>query len=570
VLAAADPDELRAQARALRARVAATSVEGLADLASSVAGRVAALPYRAVVLTDRREEVLRGLDGLQHGGAGAGVVCGRAREGARVAFVFSPLRAEYAGMGLDLLDRYEAFAAQMAACEAALAPFVEWSLDDILHGRDGTPPFERLDVSQPVLFAISFSLAELWRSFGAHPDAVLGHSVGEIAAAATCRGLSLTDAARVAATWGRSSMRLEGTGTMASLPLSAKEVERRIEPWRGRLAISGLNAPSWTAVTGETAAVEALLAELASDGIAGRPMGIEAPGHSAAMAPIHDWFLDELATISPRSGTVPFCSASEGRLVDSAGLDASYWSRNLSQPVLFEAAIHALRKAAYDVFVEIGPRPVLTSAISEIVAAEDEAVAVGTWEQGEASQFPLQLAEAYVLGVEVDWGAMCRNRRADVPPAALRLSERERSLALGLAELPEKKREPLLLDLVRREVATALGHASPDAVDPERSFKDLGFDSPAAVDLRNRLNRATGLSLSTTLAFDHPTPRAVARKIRFEFEGYGGASPAPGEDAAPDADTERALRDIDELDLAGLVERGLTDVDGSARARRGS
>jgi acyl transferase domain-containing protein len=569
VLAARDPEELRAQAGALRARVAATPPQGLAGLATSVAGQVAAQPQRAVVLAHRRDDVLRGLDGLVRGAPGMGVVHGRARESARVAFVFSPLRVEYAGMGLGLLDRYAAFAAQMAACEEALEPLVEWSLGDVLRGHEGIPPFERLDVSQPVLFAISSSLAELWRSFGVRPGAVLGHSVGEIAAAAACRGLSLTDAARVAATWGRSSMRLEGTGTMASLPLSAKQVERRLEPWQGRLAISGLNAPNWTAISGETAAVEALLAELATEGVAGRLMGIEAPGHSSGMAPIHDWFAAELSTISPRSGTVPFCSAAEGKLVDSANLDARYWSRNLSRPVLFEAAIRALRKAAYDVFVEIGPRPILTSAITEIVAAEEGAVAVGSWEQGEVSQFPFQLAEAYVLGVEVDWGAVCRDWRAGAPGEALRLSGQEHSLAHRLAELPEEKREPLLLDLVRREVATVLGHTLPSAVDPGRSFKDLGFNSSAAVELRQRLNRATGLALNTTLAFDHPTPRAVARKIRFEFEGGEVTSSSPRGEPAPDADTERVLRDIDELDLAGLVERSLSEPDVSTQAARG-
>jgi acyl transferase domain-containing protein len=555
VLTAGDPGELRARAGMLRAEIAATPSEGLASLAISVAERASALPHRAVVLVRGFEEALRRLDELERGTTASGVAHGEAREGARIAFVFSPLRAEYAGMGLGLLDRYDAFAERIAACAKALEPLVGWSLDDVLRGHGGASPLERLDVDQPALFAVSISLAELWRSFGARPDAVLGHSIGEISAAVACGALSLTDGTRVAATWGRSSMRLEGTGAMASLSLSAAEAELRLRPWGGRLSISGLNAPGLTAVSGEAAAVEELLAELASEGIAARSMEIDAPGHSPRMAPIHDWFAEELAGISPRAGTFPFYSAAEGGEVDATGLDAHYWSRNLSQPVLFEAAIRAMREAGYSVFVEIGPRPILTAAIEEIVAGEEDAVAIGSWEQGEASQFHLQLAEAYVHGVEVDWAAICREWSAG--EAAATLEPPESSIARRFAKTPPERRESLLLELVQREIAAVLDLAPPGTVDPDRAFKDLGFDSPAAVDLRNRLNRATGLSLPTTLAFDHPTPWAVARKIRGELEG-NSASPPPDDEAPTDAATEQALRDIDTLDLAGLVERSLS------------
>lgn len=554
VLTARDSDELRVQAQALRERVTSTPPEGLSDLAVSVAEEVSVLPQRAVVLARGRDETLQGLDGLMRGAPGGAVVCGRARENARVAFIFSPLRSEYGGMGLGLLDRYDAFAAQMTACEEALAPFFEWSLEGVLRGHEGSPPFERLDVCQPVLFAMSLSLAELWRSFGVHTDAVLGHSVGEMAAAAACGGLSLQDAAQVAACWGRSSVRLAGTGAMASLSLSAEDVQRHIEPWKPRLAISGINTPNWTAVSGDSEALEALLADLADQGVVGRSLGVDIPGHSAAMVEVREWFLDELSTITPRSGIVPFFSTSEGKQIDSAGLDADYWSRNACQPVLFESAIRALLDAAYDVLIEIGPRPILAGAINELIAPEKGAIAIGSWEQGEVDQFPLQLAEAYVVGVDVDWSAVCRSQQKGSvatrrPPGG--------SLAQRLAELPDERREPFLLELIQREIATVLDQTSPAAVAPGRAFKDLGFSSAAAVDLRNRLNRATGLLLGPTVAFDHPTPRAVARKIRVELEGGETMPFSQSESDKADAATERALRDIDALDLAELVERGL-------------
>lgn len=546
VLAGRNPEDLRARARALRDRVGEASPSGLASLAAATAAEAEPLPRRAVVFARDREEALRRLGGLARGSGGSGVISGEARAG-RVAFVFSPLRSEYRGAGVGLLRRHPPFAARMAACEEALEPRLGWSPGDVLAERRGAPPLQRLDVSPPLLFALGSSLAELWGSFGVRPGAVLGHSVGEITAAVACGALSPDDGAHVAAAWGAAAGRLEGTGTMALLPLPAAAVEARLRRHRG-VMISGFNGPRWTAVSGETAAVEALLGELEDEGVRGRPMGIEVAGHSAGMERTDGWLREELAAISPRGSAVPFCSALEGRIVDPAGLDAGYWSRNLCRPVRFEAAVRSLREAGFDTFLEIGPRPVLTGAIEEILAGDDGAIAIGSWEQGEANQFHLQLAEAHVRGIDVDW------RPLGAEP------ETGAALAKRLAELPERQRDRSLLDLVRREVAAVLGHDSAAAIDPGRPFKDLGFNSLAAVDLRNGLERVTGLDLRTTLAFDHPTPRAVAEFIRDELagEGRGAARNGAGEPGLDPA-AQSALREIDELDLAGLVERGLGD-----------
>jgi malonyl CoA-acyl carrier protein transacylase len=502
----------------------------------------------------------------------SGMVQGEARNPARVVFVFSPLRSEFRGMGVDLLDSSNAFRNHMDSCNAALSPFVDWSLDDVLRGHPGVPPFYRLDVSQPVLFAMAASLAKLWDSFGVQPDAVAGHSVGEIAAAATCGALLLPDAAKVAATWGRSSMRLEGTGAMASIPLSAKEVERRAAPWSQRLWISGLNAPSWTAISGDEKAVDELLEDLAADDIIGRSMEIAAPGHSPGVRPIHDWFLEELSAISPRSGTVPFYSAAVGGLVDSASLDAHYWSSNLRQPVLFESAIRSLSAAGYNVFIEVGPRPVLGEAITEILDGEKNGIAIGTLDQGDSSYFLTSLAKAYVNGVDVNWQAVCGDT-PQIPvqfwstqlgaPVRSGAANGGGSLARHLGSVPKEEREAAVLDLVRREVANVLGYSSQATVDPGRRFKDLGFDSPTAVDLRNRLIRVTGLALNSTLAFDYPTPKDIAHKLFLDFEGRGKQQSDAAEDDGvlePIAG-EAALSRIDDLDVASLVELSLKQRD---------
>lgn len=402
-------------------------------------------------------------------------------------------------MGRDLLV-HDLFRDRLQACDGALSPLLGWSPAEVLREAPGGPPFERLDVSQPLLFAVSVALTSLWRAAGFEPDAVVGHSVGEIAAAVGCGALSLGDGARVAAAWGRSSMRMEGAGQMVSLPLSVEATEERISPWDGRLWVAGLNAPAWTAVSGEDGAAEELLAELAEDGIRGQPMGIPAPGHSPLMEPIDSWFREELAQIAPRAGEVPFYSTVGGERIDTTGLDACYWSANLRQPVLFEPAVRALLGDGCDVFVEIGPRPVLRGALEEI-AGEGGALVLGALDRA-------------------------------VPGSPLDPTEG----GAGQSEL---------LDLVVDEVAKARD-LTPGAIDPDRPFKELGFDSAAAVELRDALNLLAGLALPATLAFDHPTPRQVAEKMRLDLGG--DREPVPAADSP-----------LDDLDLSALVELVLED-----------
>lgn len=501
-------------------------------LASQLADRAGPFPYRAVVLSPGGDDLSGKLDALVAGKEAPGVFAGEARSSSRVAFVFPPLRAEYAGVGADLLA-HSSLRRPLQACGDALSDFLDWSLEGVLREEPGGPPFERMDVSQPLLFAISVALTELWRSAGVEPDAVIGHSVGEIAAAAGCGALSLHDAARVVATWGRSSMRMEGAGRMIALPLAAEAAEERISNRPGRLWIAAVNTPTWTAVSGDDEATEELLDELDEEGVHGRTMGLPAPGHSPLMEPIDAWFAEELNGVSPRSGGVPFYSTVSGERLDTTELDASYWSANLRRPVLFVPAVRALMRDAHDVFVEIGPRPVLTTALEEIVG-DGDALVLGTLEQSAPDSFLGFLARIYVRGVDVEWPRVCETL---LPlPAGSRPQARSRDDLL----------DGDLLELVLGEVASAR-EVSPAAVDPDRPFKDLGFDSAAAVELRNVLNQIAGLALPVTLAFDYPTPRAVAEKMRLELEG-------------PDGETVRSENlPLDDLALSDLVDLVLED-----------
>jgi acyl transferase domain-containing protein len=555
VLTAASAEALRERARALLERLDGMCTPELGAISSALAAE-ATMPetHRAVLFGGSRDDLRHGLDDLAAGCRGDDLVSGEARDLARVAFVFPPLRAEFEGMATDLLAASPAFREQMRACETALEPFAEWCLDDVLHGRPGTPSLYRLDISQHALFATCVSLARLWEGFGVRPEAVLGHSLGEVSAAAISGSLTLEEAARVTNTWGRSAMRFENQGEMGSIALPASELEERVAPWRGRLWISAFNGPGWTSVSGEKEAVEELLAALAADGIAGRPMGISAPGHSPAVTVIHQWFAEELPSISPQPGRIPFYSGVVGRKVDQTGLDALYWSSNLGQRVYFELALRALLADGYNVLLEVGPRRVLAEVLAETIAdAGADAIVVGTLDQADPGYLLRALAELFVSGVDVDWEAICGEKSlipAEFWPAQRGATGDGAALVALLADVPEIAREAVVLGLVRAEVARAVGLGSAAEIDPGRPFKDLGFDSPKAVDLCNQLIEVTGLDLSTTVAFDYPTPRDVARKLLLMLDGEEETASEP---AIPSPD-EEAVEAIDELDLASLVE----------------
>jgi len=550
ILTAAGAEELQERARELGRRLDQASDSELGAISSALIAEVTPQVHRAVLLGGSRDDLRRNLDDLVAGRRSAGLISGEACDPARVAFAFPPLRAEFEGMVTDLLAVSDAFRKQMHECEQALAPFADWCLDDVLHGRPGAPHLNRLDVCQHALFATCVSLARLWEEFGVRPEAVLGHSLGEVSAAAISGALSLEEAARVINSLSSAAMRFENQGEMGSIALPANKLEERLVPWRGRLWISAFNGPGSTSVSGRKEAIKELLSTLAAEGVAGRPMGIPAPGHSPAMAVVHQWFAEELPSITPQPGSIPFYSGVVGRKVDQTGLDALYWSSSLSMRVYFEQALRALLADGCNVLVEISPRRVLGKVLLETCAdADAAAIVVGTLDQTDRG-YPLRaLAELFVAGVDIAWEAIY-GEEAPIPIEFWPGQRNGHTLATLLAGAPEIEREAVVLELVRSETARTAELDSAVAIDPDRPFKDLGFDSPKAVDLRNRLIEATGLDLSTTVAFDYPTPREVTRKLLLEL----AADDRPMIEPVEPSPGKEAIRAIDDLDLAGLME----------------
>ncbi|WP_433335343.1 type I polyketide synthase [Spirillospora sp. CA-294931] len=355
------------------------------DVARTLAKGRAALEHRAVVV-------------------GAETVTGSASdEPGRIAMVFPGQGAQWSGMAVELLDSSPVFAEAMRECAASLSAVVEWDLFEALEDEEA---LARVDVVQPALWAVMVSLAKLWESYGVRPDAVIGHSQGEIAAACVAGGLSLDDGAKVVALRARLiAERLAGKGGMASVPLPADEIEL------GGLGVAAYNGPRSTVVSGDPEAIAAFVAAHEQ----AKVVPVDYASHSPQVEAIEAELRELLAGIAPRSGDIAFYSSLTGKRHDTALLDAGYWYTNLREPVSFERAARALADDGFGVFVEASPHPVLTMGIQDI--AEDATV-VGSLRRGEGGprRFLTGVAEAWVRGVPVDWEpAVAGGRHVDLP-----------------------------------------------------------------------------------------------------------------------------------------------------------
>ncbi|REE94796.1 type I polyketide synthase [Thermomonospora umbrina] len=539
VVSAGSAGGLRGQAGRLAAHLAAAPP---VDTAFSLVSTRAQLTHRAVLVGRSRAELLAGLAALRDDRSTPALVNGVAghRADGESVLVFPGQGAQWVGMGAALLESSSVFAARLGECAAVLDTLVEWSLLDVV--RDGGP-LDRVDVVQPVSWAVMVSLAAVWESLGVAPDAVVGHSQGEIAAACVAGALSLEDAARVVVR--RSQViaaRLSGRGTMASVALPEDRVAARLVPG---VEIAVVNGPSSVVVAGAPEALDEVIASCEADGVRVRRIAVDYASHSAYVESIRDELVEALADIHPRPPKVPFFSTVDGTWVEDASLDAEYWYRNLRRPVHFEAAIKALAEQGHRVFVESSSHPVLTSSVQEILD-DAGAVVAGTLrrDDGDLDRVYLSAAELWTAGVPIDWSAVFQGtgaRRIPLPTYAFQhrrfwpdvtlptttngvsapsAAGTEKPLAERLAGLPEEDRLPTLLDLVRDAAAAALGETEPSLA-PDAAFFDVGFNSLRATELRNRLVGRTGLKLPATLIFDHVTPRMLAEHLLDELTTEG-------------------------------------------------
>ncbi|WP_328454218.1 SDR family NAD(P)-dependent oxidoreductase [Amycolatopsis sp. NBC_00438] len=400
VLSAKTADALLAQAQQLRE----TTDLDLVDVGRSLIGR-ARFDHRAVVLGRSTDDLSDGLTALATGMPAPQVVQGSVVAG-KTVFVFPGQGSQWTGMAVELMDTSPVFADQIQACADALTPYTDWSLTDVLRGTEGAPGFDRVDVVQPALWAVMISLATLWQSLGVTPDAVVGHSQGEIAAAYIAGALTLEDSAKVVALRSKAIRAMGGNGGMASIaaPADSLTLPEGVE-------IAAINGPTTTVISGDRDALQKLVDTSKTNGIRARMVPVDYASHSAHIDSLHDELLAVLDGIAPRTSEIAFYSTVEAAPIDTAALDAGYWFRNLRQTVLFGQTTGKLAEDGHALFVEVSAHPVLTMGI-------EHGTAIGSLRRDDGSWLRMltSAAEAYVQGAPVRWDALLHGgRHVDLP-----------------------------------------------------------------------------------------------------------------------------------------------------------
>ncbi|MGI9180315.1 MAG: type I polyketide synthase, partial [Longimicrobiaceae bacterium] len=439
-----------------------TAAEPFADICYTANVGRADLHERLAVVAGSAAEAREKLSADAAGEETTGVFRGSAADSARtqVAFLFTGHGAQYVGMGRRLYETQPTFRAALEECDALLRPYLERPLLSVLYPEDAgdgeSPLLSGMTYSQPALFAFEYALARLWRSSGIEPAMVLGHSVGEYAAAVVAGSFGLADGLELVAARGRLMDSLLERGAMLAIFAGEAEVAALVAPYSRQVSLAAINGPAEVVVSGESAAIEAIAADLTACEIEFRRLAVAQAGHSHLLDPILDEFERVAATVRYQPPQIELVSCTTGWPVTAAEIgDARYWRRHLREPVRFADGVETLHREGCEIFLEIGPHTNLVGMGSRSLDSGEQGTGSvasecpqlhreqkvesplsqngaalrapdyrerglggeGLWlpslrrDWDDRQQILESLASLYVRGIEVDWPRFERDRR---------------------------------------------------------------------------------------------------------------------------------------------------------------
>lgn len=559
---------LAAQAGRLGRYVRARPALDVVDVGYSLVSTRSVFDHRAVVVGQTRDELLAGLAGVVAGRPEAGVVCGVGKPAGKTAFVFAGQGSQWLGMGSELYAAYPVFAEALDAVVDELDRHLRYPLRDVIWGHD-QDLLNTTEFAQPALFAVEVALYRLLMSWGVRPGLVLGHSVGELAAAHVAGALCLPDAAMLVAARGWLMQALPAGGAMFAV--QAREDE--VAPMLGHdVSIAAVNGPASVVISGAHDAVSAIADRLRGQGRRVHRLAVSHAFHSALMEPMIAEFTAVAAELSVGLPTIPVISHVTGQLVADDFASADYWARHIRAVVRFGDSVRSAHCAGASRFIEVGPGGGLTSLI-EASLADAQIVSVPTLRKDRPEPVSVMTAAAqgFVSGMGLDWASVFsgyRPKRVELPTYAFQHQKfwlapapsvsdptaagqigasdggaellASSGFAARLAGRSADEQLAAAIEVVCEHAAAVLGRDGAAGLDAGQAFADSGFNSLSAVELRNRLTAVTAVTLPATAIFDHPTPTELAQYLITQIDGHGSSAAA----AANPAERIDALTDL--------------------------
>ncbi len=395
----------------------------LPDLTYTLGARRNHHAFRLTMAGRSMEDLIQELNGFSTGEAGPKIRTSfspRPEHPPRVAFVMSGQGPQWWGMGRELMQHEPVFRQVIERCDAAMRPYARFSLLEELARTEETSQMSRTEIAQPAIFAMQVALAELWRSWGVLPTAVVGHSVGEIAAACVAGVFSIEEGSRIIALRGQfMDGCARGAGTMLAVGLGEEEARALLARHDRTVSIAAFNGPRSLTLAGARLSLEAMAAELEAQGVFARLVRVDHPFHHALMQPASEALETALADLVPAAESIPFFSTVTGDRQSGEACDASHWGQGVRQPVQFAPAVNALSEFGVDVWLEIGAHPALVHSLQECLAGgASKAPVISTARREREHESVMEaVLDLHRACVPVDFAAMTPSRRLLSLPA---------------------------------------------------------------------------------------------------------------------------------------------------------
>ncbi|MEW6733888.1 MAG: type I polyketide synthase [Acidobacteriota bacterium] len=416
-LSARSSNALQAMAQSYRELMLAHPIDNgisLADICYNASVKRTHHNHRLTLTASSQDEFIVALEAFLNKEEHNRLSTGRKTRGqqSKIVFIFPGQGSQWFGMGRQLFAQEPVFQEALLRCQQAIGQYVDWSLVDQLMAEPEQSRLNEIDVIQPTLFAIQVALAELWRSWEIVPQAVVGHSMGEVAAAQVAGALSLSEAAKIICLRSRLLKRMSGKGSMAYVELSLADTQQAIANYQTCVSLAVSNSPIASVISGEPTAIQKILDELNCQDIFCRLVKVDVASHSPQMDALRADLLKALAELNPQAGTIPIYSTVTGMISNGADFNTDYWVRNLRQPVLFATAIEQLAADGYNIFLEISPNPILLPAIEQgLDFFNKSGTVLPSLRRNEDERMVMlnSLGSIYTAGYTIDWSKLYPN-----------------------------------------------------------------------------------------------------------------------------------------------------------------